>query len=147
MATLNSGTRDGHTDGGAHGSGGSRRRDAGEALQGGEVEGVASRAEAKERERAHRGHGSTTGGHGCSSEREGEAARESARGSEGEWERSSASALVLHYVEQGTGARGSRAAMVGRELLHGDHVGVPSNRWQALEWARWTPECAKSRLF
>ena len=65
MAALNSGTRDGHTGGGAHGSGGSRRRDAGEASQGGEVEGVASRTEAKERERAHRGHGSTTGGHGC----------------------------------------------------------------------------------
>ena len=35
-------------------------------------------------------------------------------------------------------------AMVGRELLHGDHVGVPSNRWQAPEWARWTSDWAKS---
>ena len=35
-------------------------------------------------------------------------------------------------------------AMVGHELLHGDHVGVPSNRWQAPESARWTPDWAKS---
>ena len=80
MAALNSGTRDGHTGDGAHGSGGSRRRDAGEASQGGEVEGVASRAEAKERERAHCGHGSTTGGHGGSAlvrpERERESEKE-----------------------------------------------------------------------
>ena len=51
-----------------------RTNDAREAAQGGEVEGVASLAWGRgERERAaHGGHGSTTGGHGCNSEREGE---------------------------------------------------------------------------
>ena len=38
---------------------------------------------------------------------------EASEGGEGEWERSSASALVLHYAEQGTGACGSRASNGG----------------------------------
>ena len=40
-------------------------------------------------------------------------------GSEGEWERSSASALAIHYIEQGTGTRGSK---VGAQLGHGCHA-------------------------
>ena len=55
----------------------------------------------------------TSNGHGASTAAMAAAPSESARGSEGEWERSSASALVLHYVEQGTGARGSRASNGG----------------------------------
>ena len=62
-------------------------------------------------------------------------------GSEGEWERSSASALVIHYIEQGTGTRGSK---VGAQLGHGCHArprvvhrGIFPNRWRAATWARW----------
>jgi len=114
---LNRGTSDGRTDG-AHGSGGSQRRDAGEAAQGGEVEGVASLAwGGGERERAaHGGHGSTTGGHGCNSEREGESSA-----SECQREPEGARALGFHYRRAHGRDRGrprGNGALQWRERAH-----------------------------
>ena len=45
---------------------------------------------------------------------------EASEGGEGEWERSSASALVIHYIEQGTGTRGSKVGRSsGMAATHG----------------------------
>ena len=95
-----------------------RTNGAGEAAQGGEVEGVASLAwGGGERERAaHGGHGSTTDGHGCNSEREGES-----RASECQREPEGARALGFHYRRAQGRDRGrprGNGALQWREHAH-----------------------------
>ena len=93
----------------------------------------------------------TSGGHGASTaamaaapserERQRERVPEGVRASGREAQR------VLWCSTTSSKAQGHVAAgqaMMGHKLLHGDHVGVPSNRWQAPEWERWTPDWAKS---
>jgi len=135
-----------------------RTNGAGEAAQGGKVECVASLAwGGGERERAAHGvHGSTTGGHGCKSEREGESSA-----SECQREPEGARALGFHYRRAQGCDRGrprGNGALQWRERAHawsprtghaasvGAFPRTPGERWSkhggAQVWASYGPICS-----